>query len=225
MLVSLAGEGDCFPCNLKDWFLITYLNVWCCACWVTECIGWKHNFPLGGLCNGGSKVYMIFVTFCSRETFRSWRSQCLFGSVGRKGKEELLVSHIPGLHSLLRCPSTLPAMCEVTWMMSVTCWLCCHLLPGAGCCAVVLLQMCTNPVCLLKMGQWRKHVAIHRQSCSQGCDAHIEWWCCSWEEDGFVAAFTRMWFNHSWIQSVVQRRMQPVRRGDCMVFSVVQELI
>lgn len=221
MLVSLAGEGDCFPCNLKDWFLITYLNVWCCACWVTECIGWKHNFPLGGLCNGGSKVYMILSPFVPGKHSGPGGPSAFSAVWEGKGKKNCL------FHTFLGCTRFcgVPAMCEVTWVMSVTCWLCCHLLPRAGCCAVVLLQMCTNPVCLLKMGQWRKHVAIHRQSCSQGCDAHIEWWCCSWEEDGFVAAFTRTWFNHSWIQSVVQRRMQPVRRGDCMVFSVVQELI
>lgn len=129
----------------------------------------------GGPCNCMGSEVPDLVTFCYRETFRSWRSQCLFRSVGRKGKTELLVSHIPGLCLLLQYPSTLPATCEVTWVMSVMCWLCFHLLPRGGCCAVILLQMCTTSIRSLKTGQRREHVAIHRQSCSQGCDAHIEW--------------------------------------------------
>lgn len=36
--VSLAGEGDCFPCHVKDCDLITYLNIWCQALWVMTAV-------------------------------------------------------------------------------------------------------------------------------------------------------------------------------------------
>lgn len=48
---------------------------------------------------------------------------------------------------------------------------------------------------LLKTGGLQKCMFIHRQSCSQNCDGHIEWWCCLTEEDSFAATFTLTEFN------------------------------